>query len=519
MKNKLHGVPMLVLAAAISDATYGAVQAVDDNVTVRGGAQNVVIDVLANDIATSNGLQIGSEFSSTSDQGGAVSLVNNTFIYTPPSGFAGVDTFAYSSFDDEGSSYGGTATVTIVVLESSTGTGGGPIESTVTGESNKETAAMLDEFCTNPSDDLRTACAELDALVQSDPEALNELVSQITPDEILMQRRMISETLRSQTGRLYSSQQLLRSGGGVGTIGSNTLLMNSYLGGTAGSEAQKWALFGSVKFGETDHDQTSRESAYEADMTGVMVGLNYRLRPDLDVGAAIDLVQYDVEYATDAGELDSSVYTLSGYGSWVRDQIGVDVMAGYSSGDIATQRTILNTNTLALDTVEGDTDSTLYYLSTQVQYTYNNGALTARPYGRIDYLSSEVDGYAETGANPWLMQVGKQELNQVNLSVGVDTTYAFSFDWGVMVPGIVVSVISEESKDYAPVAFSLVNDSSNSSSFELKPDSEDSLFYQFDVNSVFVLKNGLSTFLSAQFIAGYDNLSSYQVQCGLNYEL
>lgn len=519
MNIRPHGVPLLLLAAAISDQVYAATTAVDDNATavVNG---SVTINVLANDSTDLTGgtLSVYPEFGGPAY--GQIILNNdNTFTYTPDPDYVGPDSFIYTAVDEDGLSYGSDATVFITVSESTSSGEEGPIESAVKGASNKETAAMLDNYCASPSDELRAACTELDALLQSDPDLLNEVVSQITPEEILMQRRMISETVRSQTGRLYSSQQLLRQGGGVGALGSNTLLLNSYVGGAAGAEEQKWALFGSVKFGETEHDQTSREAGYDADMTGMMVGLNYRLRSDLDVGAAFDVVQYDVEYNSNAGELDSDVYTLSGYGSWVRDQIGVDLMLGYSSGDIATERTILNTNTLTLDQVKGDTDSDLYYISAQVQYTFNSGALTSRPYGRIDYISAEVDGYSETGTNPWLMQVSKQELDQFNLSIGVDTTYALSFDWGVMVPGLVVSVISEESKDYSPVGFSLVNDSSNNSQFELKPDSEDSLFYQFDVNSVFVLKGGLSTYLSAQFIAGYDNLSSYQIQCGLNYEL
>ena len=516
MKN-YHGIPLLVLAAAVSEATYGATTAVDDSATVAQG-RSVVINVLANDSATNGALSVDPEFGSPF-YGSLVLNNDNTFTYTPDPGYVGPDSFDYFAVDDDGPSYGASATVFIEVLEASTDGEEGPIESTVVGESNKATAAMLDSYCSEPSEELRTACTELDGLLQSDPEALNDLVSQITPEEILMQRRMMSETVRSQAGRLYSSQQLLRNGAGVGRIGANTLLLNSYVGSAAGAEEQRWAVFGSVKFGETEQDQTSREAAYDADMTGMMVGLNYRLRTDLDVGGAFDVVQYDVEYDQDAGELNSEVYTLSGYASWVRDLIGVDLMAGYSSGDIATKRTIFNTSTLTLDTVSGDTDSELYYISAQVQYTFNSGALTSRPYGRIDYISAAVDGYNETGVNPWLMSISKQELDQFNLSVGVDTTYALSFDWGVMVPGLVVSVISEETKDYSPVAFRLVNDTSSASAFELTPDSQDSLFYQFDLNSVFVLKNGFSTFLSAQFIAGYDDLSSYQIQCGLNYEL
>ncbi len=260
MKN-YHGIPLLVLAAAVSEATYGAVTAVNDGeqpgeeITVAQG-RSVVINVLANDSATSGSLSVYPEFGSPF-YGSIVLNNDNTFTYTPAPGYVGPDSFDYTAVDDDGLSYGGEATVFIEVLEASTGGEEGPIESTVVGESNKATAAMLDSYCSAPSEELRTACTELEGLLQSDPEALNDLVSQITPEEILMQRRMMSETVRSQAGRLYSSQQLLRNGAGVGRIGANTLLLNSYVGSAAGAEEQRWAVFGSVKFGETEHDRTS----------------------------------------------------------------------------------------------------------------------------------------------------------------------------------------------------------------------------------------------------------------------
>ena len=87
-----------------------------------------------------------------------------------------------------------------------------------------------------------------------------------------------------------------------------------------------------------------------------------------------------------------------------------------------------------------------------------------------------------------------------------------------MVPGLKVSVVSEENKDFAPISFSLVADDSNSG-FELLPDEQDSLYYQVEVNSVFVMKGGLSAYGSFQFVEDYDFIDAYMVQLGFNYEL
>lgn len=525
MKVHHHGFSLLVLSAAVSQAIYADGVAVNDSYATTNSSSGYVFNVLANDsdsdddppVLNADTLSVAS-YDDSSIYGGELSFDQATqeFTYVPSADFDGTDFFTYFVQDETG--YGNQATVSIAVSAASSPTDEGPIESQVTGESNKTTARMLEDICDpaysgSLTPELIAACNAIDP---DDPN-INDLVSEITPEEILMQRRMMSEVNRGQMSRVYSSQQMLRNGAGVGTSGSDTVLLNSYLGGTAGDgAASPWAIFGTVKFGETEHDKTSKESAYDANMYGVMVGLNYRLRPDIDVGAAFDVVTYDVDYDSNAGELESDIYTLTGFGSWYREQVGVDVLAGYSTGDISTQRNM----TIPISAViNGDTDTEMYFLSAQVQYTVTTAGWTNRPYLRLDYISAQVDGYTETGTSPWLMNVGKQDLDQINASLGVDTTYALSFDWGVWVPGTVFSVVSEASSDYAPVAFNLVGDSGSQSQFELQPDSEDSLFYQIDFNSVFVLKNGFSTFISAQFITGYDNISSYQLQGGVNWEL
>jgi len=513
-----HGVPLLLLSAAISDQVFAAAVAVDDFAPVAVDS-SIDIDVLAND--TVDSLNSGSgvflfepdgEGTKLPDNGQVVIGQNNTLIYTPNPGFVGTDTFEYEVQDTL--DYGSDIALVTVTVSNPNATGEGPIESSVIGESNQATAAMLDNFCLAPSDELRTACAELETLAQTDPAALNTLVSQITPDEVLTQRRMVAEVIRNQTQRLYSSRQLMMQGIGVGALGSNTLLLNSYSGGNAGEGLPQWALFGSIKFGKTDHDQTSRESGYDADTTGMLVGVNYRLRPNLDVGMALDFTDYSVDYNYDAGGLDSEVYSLNGFASWApREQISLDLTLGYSMGDISTKRYVQYTQ------ANGDTNSSQYFLSAQAQYTFHSGAFNASPYLRLEYVSASVDGYSETGNNPWLMNVAKQDLDQVNYTLGVDTTYALSFDWGVMVPGLKLSAISEGNQDYSPVAFSLVNNGGSDTAFILRPDGEDSLYYQIEANSVFVMQGGFSTYISVQTLAGYENVDAWLAQAGFNYEL
>lgn len=513
MKKNHHGVPLLLLSAAISKQVYGAV---NDDFTSTNSDTPVTIDVLANDDAISSSFELVVTDYGQPAYGSLILNSDQTFTYTPDQGFEGQDVFSYQATNYiDGVAYGGAdaASVTIDVVAAPTGEAS-PLAELVTGESNRVTASMLDAFCSTPSDSLRNACAELSTLANNDTDTLKQLISEITPDEVLAQRRVLAETLRNQTHRLYASHQLLTRGTNVGALSMNTLMINSLAeneGGIPGG-FPPWALFGSLEFGQSDHDQTTYESAYDADTRGLMLGINYRIRTNLDVGVALDYSSFEAEY--DSSDLDSNVYSLNGFAFWsMQDSISLDMTLGYSTGSMTTHRTI------QLNEAEGDTNSNHYFLSTQVQYTYNRKALTALPYARLEYIAVEVDDYSETGNTLWLMNVGKQKLDQVSFSVGVDTTYAFNFDWGVMVPSLNLSAINEGNQDFEPVTFDLVNDGGSNSVFQLRADGEDNLYFKIGANSVFVLQGGLSTFIGFQFLEGYDNINAYSVQAGFNFEL
>lgn len=514
-----HGVPLLLLSAAISEQVYAEVTAADDFARTPVD-QTIVINVLSNDNFTNEQaftpfVQVDNGESGLKPADNGEVTVNNdgSITYLPNQGFEGQDTFEYEVTDSV--DYGtDVALVTVYV-------GSGGITSLLTGDNEQETASMLERVCDpsnveNISQELSDACDDLSGLSNED---LALLVGQITPEEILMTRRMMSELNRGQTQRIYSGQKMIKSGLNPSQLVLNgtSIPLANYKGGAASSdELSRIGLFGTVHIDQVEHDASGLESGYESDSYGATIGVDYRLRTDLHVGGAFDVVTHEVEYDDKGGALDSDVYSLTGYLSWFRNELGVDLQLGYASGSIDTRRNI----TIPTDqVVTGDTDSQQWNLSTQVQWSFARDAWTLTPFLRLDFISTEIDAYDEQGDSAWLMGVGKQEMDQLSASLGLEGTYALSYSWGVWVPGFNLSMISESNSDYSPVEFSLLGDSSSNGDFSLQPETEDSMFYEAEVNSVLIFAGGLSTFASIKTVAGYENISAYQFSFGFNYEM
>lgn len=516
MKQSYCAIPLLFLAAAIQNANATAI-ANPDSATMVQGSGSIIIDVLANDTSTDTESDVFiSTNDSTSAAYGSIVLNNdNTLTYTPPDeNFTGTDTFSYFAVDESG--YGGSAIVTVEVTAA-------PVEPEVpsslvpyvTGRRNKAVAAMLDDVCSagELSNALGSGCAQLYAQIDEEGD-MNAVVAEIAPDEALTQRHLLTENSRNKTSRLYRSLSQLRSGGGSAnlTFNNNTLVS----GGAAGSDLNSpWTLLSSIQVEDFEHTSTQDETGYDSNALGFMLGLNYRLDGNLNVGAAFDWTSYALDYVNKGGNLDSDIYGVTGFLSWYSGALSLDLQAGYSVGNSKTQRRFISP---AQTYANSDYDSDQLSLSTQIEWAWQPGAWALRPFLRFDYLDNNIDGFTETGNSVWLMSAAKQSQEQINSSAGLDTSYTMSFPWGVMIPGVRLSLVNQANLHSDPVAFQLAEADSTLGSFQLHTNSPDSLFYQWDINAVFVLTNGLSSFISIQTVSSYENVSSQQFGGGINWE-
>jgi Uncharacterized protein with a C-terminal OMP (outer membrane protein) domain len=514
MKHPHYAIPLLVLSTAAQHVDARALPA-DDTATVIQGQGSVGIAVLEND---SSDLETGGQLSIsqyTQPSYGSAVDYGGVITYTPNEGYTGTDIFTYEVLDESG--YGGFATVFVEVLadEPEPGTG---FEPYAVGATNKAIARMLDQNCTfDGGGDVSVAVIpgvnDICGLLAETAD-LNAALRDIAPEEALIQRDLLGQNSRNKTSRLYRAMAAMRTGSSASLSINGTRLP---FGGAAGDGlGSPWTLLSSLQFDNFEHDQTGNEAGYDSDAKGLMVGLGYRLSGDLNIGAAFDWTTYDVGYDADSGNLDSDIYSLTGFLSWYRNALALDFQLGYTKGDTQAQRRFGEVDPGAA--ADSDYDSSQLDASAQIDWSWQRQAWALRPFLRLDYFKTEIDAFAETGSSIWLVSAEKQNHEQLNTSLGLDTSYALTYSWGVLMPAVKLSLVNQSNLSNSPVAFQLVNEESELGRFELRADSPDSLFYQWDLTSAFILPNGLSTFLGAQILSGYDGVSAYQVNGGVNWE-
>ena len=536
---KIHALPLLIVAAA--QHASAAVTANPDSVKVTQGAGAVTINVLANDITTSDGnLTIRSYNSSSAAYGSVVLNEDGTLNYTPPNeNFLGVDTFAYLAEDGNGGY--GDGVVTIEVLAKIGTPEEQPeqpvepeepvqpeepvdpieperpvfnIETYVTGERNKSVAVMLGNACNSElvSERLINSCDQLSSQANENGN-LDDIVSRIAPDEALIQRRLMAETTRNKTSRLYQAIEQLHSTDGPASLSINNHVLPT--GGGAGDGfSSPWTLITSIQTEKFERNQTSKEAGYDSNSVGALLGFGYRANNDLNLGLAFDWSSHKVDFVEHGGNLDSDIYSLNGFLSYYKGRLHVDLQAGFTSGNTQAKRVFTFPDTTV---ATSDYDSNQWNVSTQLEWAWQLSAWEVKPFLRLDYLNTDVDAFAETGNSIWNVSTAKQNHKLLNSSLGLDTSYTLTKSWGVIIPSLKFSAINQANLSNDPVSFQLL-DAGTSGNFTLRADSADSLFYEWNFSTAFVLPNGISTFISARAVSSYNNSKALQFTGGINWE-
>lgn len=510
-----HGVQLLALSAAIASTAQAQVTVNDDTLTTTEGVP-ATINVLANDTTDIQGADVVVSIDIVKDADyGTVVFDPETDLhtYTPNPGYIGPDSFTYEAHDNDEYGYGEIGTVNITVEASNTDPDPEDLESQVTGENNKTVARTIDRICdeSDLSEDLFSKiCGDFG------DEDINEVVRQIAPEETLLLRRINNQALRGHSSRLFQHQRTLRSGDQQAiAFNGNALSLKNYFGGSAGDNLPaKASIFATVHSEKADYDNTSKETGHDYTTNGLTFGGDYRIQPNLFIGAAVGLIKQDLDYNRNAGDLESDLTTLTGYLSYFHNDINIDMQLSYGESDYDINR---NLDLFATE-ANGSTEGSQYAISTQADWAFNMDSWKFNPFVRFDYLKVEIDSYQESGGGGLALNVGDQEQDQINSSLGIDIQYTQGYSWGVLIPNLTLTAISESSGNYDPVSFSFVDDGSGTT-FELRPDSEDSLFYEYQIGAVAILQGGISCFANFNQTISLNDMDIYRVNIGIRSEL
>ncbi|MFU8817718.1 MAG: autotransporter outer membrane beta-barrel domain-containing protein [Pseudomonadales bacterium] len=428
---------------------------------------------------------------------------------------------------------------------------------------NEESLARLfDDVCPRLEDgdaadeDLLSICNRLKDPANT-PEQIAAALLAINPEEILAATTSALRLTRVQHGNLSQRINAVRTGatgrgpntgGSVDVSGLNLQIagqtipgavlataVDALLGGGAsadddfigGSDFGRWGLFvnGSVSFG--DQSRGANEAGFDFNSQGITAGIDYRLRDNAFLGAALGFAAVDVDFDNRGGDMDIESWNLSLFGSYFyEDKFYLDGLINYGRSDYDSTRNIRFTDAQGEvnRTARGSTKGTQRSLSLSSGYDFNHRAWTVGPHFGTDLVDSEISTLRETGAGALSMIVGSQSSRSWTINVGGHASYAWNMRWGVLIPHVSADLVRELETSRDTVLVRLAADPFNSDpgnptpTVVLQSDRPDPNYMVFSAGTSAQFIYGISGFVNYQQMAGMRNFKMTQVNVGLRFE-
>ena len=295
----------------------------------------------------------------------------------------------------------------------------------------------------------------------------------------------------------------------------------AYLGGRLGVYVNGIGQFGS-------RDLTSRENGFSFNNTGVVGGADYRLTPQLAVGAAFTYTHSDTDFDTSSlspsgQSIRSDLYQGTIYATYsVTDSLFVNGNVMFGGGTTDSRRHIvIPSNNPAVPGVDSfatgsfgvDSDS----VNVGVGYTLPLGWVTLTPTARFQYLRTSSDGFTETGAGGVDLTYGGSGHHSVLSFIGGQAQTAIPTRFGVLYPNARFEWAHQYNNGNSAVSVAYSNDPLLLSSFVLPADNPSKDYFDLGVGLAMQLSPTQSAFVNYDAILGLNHTSYNSFIAGLRF--
>ncbi len=199
------------------------------------------------------------------------------------------------------------------------------------------------------------------------------------------------------------------------------------------------SLFGVVRGGILDRDDTTTQRGFSGNTIGGRVGGDVRATQDLILGGYLGYDRVSADYNGSTGNTRADNYSVVFYGNYnVTPQLYLETIGGYIRNNYDTVRdTFAQTNGAAVPlSTSGKTHGNQWLATFGAGYEYPIGATTLTPYGRFNYLQTRINDYIETGNSGTEQAVSGTTTTSLTSVLGLRASQAFGMSWGVLVPQI-----------------------------------------------------------------------------------
>ena len=361
-------------------------------------------------------------------------------------------------------------------------------------------------------------------------EGLAAVVSRIAPDEVASQGtgavELSSKQFQALAGRLAS----LRAGApglsltglkldfGGKSLTADRLLGQPEQGGGASADpvgGGRFGLFATASYAFGDKDGTTREVGFDYDSWSVIAGVDYRLTPNLIIGLAGSYTSSDADLDHVLGSTETKSYGVTLYATYYVGAFYADLFGGYTYNKYDTIRKIVYTGVNR--EAQGDTHGNQFTVGAGGGYVFQFGALSATPYGRIEYLNLDIDGYTERGATGLDLTVKGQSVESLQTALGATVAYAISVPFGVLQPQVRAEWRHEFMNDSRSVTAKFTNDPFNTF-FAIPTNAPDRDYAGVGAGLTALFKHGVSAFVNYETVLGLKDVSHHEFTGGIRVE-
>jgi outer membrane lipase/esterase len=264
-----------------------------------------------------------------------------------------------------------------------------------------------------------------------------------------------------------------------------------------------------------DQRANSREPGYDFHTAGVTAGADYRVLPQLVLGAALGYGSTKNEFDAGAGDVSAKGITVSAYGGFTQGGFHADGIFTYGWTDYDTER---NINTAAgRVTAKGSPGGDQFSLGANTGYDFAFGGLTVGPSLRLTYVNVSVDGFAERGAGVFDLKVRRQSTDSLTTSMGGEVSYAISVPFGVLSPLVRFEWEHEYLGGSRLVSGTLTTDPT-ATVFGTKTSSPDRDYFNLGAGLTGTFRSGVSAFFYYEALLGRERVTSHSFTAGVRFE-
>jgi outer membrane autotransporter protein len=373
-------------------------------------------------------------------------------------------------------------------------------------------------------------------------DQLAAVLSAVSPEEAATQGTGAIETGTNQARAIAARLHALRLGAtglSLGelrfhvdgkTIELAQLLRPGDSGGGASADRAALGRFGAFVNGTYsfgDKDSSSREQGFDFHTAGVVAGADYRFTDNLVAGVALSYSDTDADIDFGLGDVDTRSYGVSLYGTYYVGGLYVDLLGSFNWNTYDTTRRIFYTGGpeasgtatgLVVDrSARGDTDGQQYTINLGAGYDFRRGPWTLTPYGRLEYLNLDIDGYTERGAQGLDLTIRSQRVESLQSALGGRVAYAISTPVGVVVPQVHAEWRHEFQNDTRSITAKYTHDPFDTS-FAIPTDRPDRDYAALGAGVSGVFRRGVAAFLSYETILGLRDVSHHSFTGGVRIE-